>query len=109
MIDDVRDLIKRGIHSLRDALLEIRRLASSDDWKNPEDAATALVEISRKREDEVVNEMILWTEDKDSNIRRVASEGLRGLARRSPEKVLSVVEKLKIDDSLYVRKSFAAL
>lgn len=109
MIDDVRDIIERGIHSLHDALLEIRRLASHNDWRKREDAATALAEISKKKEDEVVNEMILWAEDKDPNIRRTASEGLRGVARRNPEKILPVIEKLKTDDSLYVRKSVAAL
>jgi len=109
MIDDVRDIIEKGIHSLGDALPEIRELASNNDWKKREDAATALVEISKKKEDEVVNEMILWAEDKDPNIRRVASEGLRGVARRNPEKILPVIEKLKTDDSLYVRKSVAAL
>lgn len=109
MIDDVRDIIEKGINSLDDALLEIRKLASHEDWKKREDAATALVEISKKREDEVVNEMIIWAEDKDANIRRVASEGLRGVARRNPEKILPVIDKLKTDESLYVRKSIAAL
>ena len=109
MMDAVRDIIERGIHSLHDALPEIRKLASHDDWRKREDAATALVEISKKKEDEVVNEMILWVEDKDSNIRRAASEGLRTVARRNPEKILPVIEKLKTDDSLYVRKSVAAL
>jgi 3-methyladenine DNA glycosylase AlkC len=109
MIDDIRDIIERGIHSLHDALPEIRKLALSDNWKKREDAATALVEISKKKEDEVVNEMMLWVEDKDPNIRRVASEGLRGVARRNPEKILPVIEKLKTDNTLYVRKSVAAL
>lgn len=109
MIDDVKDIIKKGIHSLHDVLPEIRKLASHDDWRKREDAATALVEISKKKKDEVVNEMILWAKDKDSNIRRAASEGLRGVARRNPEKILPVIEKLKTDDSLYVRKSVAAL
>lgn len=109
MIDDVRDIIERGIHSLHDALPEIRELASSGDWRKREDAATALVEISKKREDEVVGEMIVWAEEKDPNIRRASSEGLRGVARRNPEKILPVIEKLKTDDSLYVRKSVAAL
>lgn len=109
MIDDVRDIIERGIHSLHDALPEIRKLASHDEWRKREDAATALVEISKKKEDEVVNEMIIWAEDKDANIRRTASEGLRGVARRDPEKTLPVIEKLKTDNSLYVRKSVAAL
>lgn len=109
MIDDVRDIIERGIHSVHDALPEIRKLASSEDWRKREDAATSLVEISKKKEDEVINEMMHWAKDKDSNIRRVASEGLRGVARRNPEKILPVIEKLKTDNSLYVRKSVAAL
>ncbi|RJS82580.1 hypothetical protein CW707_00595 [Candidatus Bathyarchaeota archaeon] len=75
-----------------------------------EDAATALVKISKKKEDEVVNEMILWAEDKDTpNIRRTASEGLRDVARKNPEKILPVIEKIKTDNSRYVRKSVAAL
>ena len=109
MIDDVRDIIERGIHSLHDALPEIRKLASSDDWRKREDAATALVEISKKREDEVVSEMIIWSGEKDPNIRRASSEGLRSVARRNPAKILPVIEKLKTDESLYVRKSVAAL
>ncbi|HEC86288.1 MAG TPA: hypothetical protein ENI49_00205 [Thermoplasmatales archaeon] len=109
MIDDVRGIIERGRFSLYDALPKIKKLASSDDWRKREDAATALVEISKKREDDVVNEMILWADDEDHNIRRAASEGLRYVARRNPEKILPVVEKLKTDDSLYVRKSVAAL
>lgn len=98
MIDDVRDVIEKGIHSLRGALPEIRKLASSGDWERREDAATALVEISKKKEDEVVNEMMMWAKDKDPNIRRVASEGLRAMARRNPEKILPVIEKLKTED-----------
>ena len=109
MINDVRDVIEKGICSLHDVLPEIRKLASHEDWKKREDAATALVEISKKKEDEVVNEMKIWAENKDANIRRVASEGLRGVARRNPEKILPVIEKLKTDESLYVRKSIAAL
>lgn len=81
MIDDVRDIIERGIHSLHDAFPEIKKFTSSDDWRKREDAATALVEISKKREDEVVSEMIIWSEEKDPNICRASSEGLRGVAR----------------------------
>lgn len=109
MIDDVRDIIEKGIHSLHDVLPEIRALALHEDWKKREDAATALAEISKKKEDKVVNEMMLWAEDKDPNIRRAASEGLRGVVRRNPEKILPAIEKLKTDDSLYVRKSVVAL
>lgn len=109
MIDDVREIIEKGIHSLSDTLPEIRKLASNEDWKKREDAATTLVEISKKKEDDIIREMLIWADDKNPNIRRATSEGLRGVARRSPEKVLSVIEKLKTDDSLYVKKSVAAL
>jgi len=109
MIDDVRDIIEKGIHSLYDVLPEIRELASSDNWEKREDAATALVEISKKREGEVIKEMTIWAVDEDPNIRRAASEGLRGVVRRNPGKILPVIEKLKTDDSLYVKKSVAAL
>ena len=109
MIDDVRDIIEKGINFFDESLPEIRKLASHDDWRKREDAATALVEISKKKEDEVVNVMMLWADEKDSNIRRAASEGLRGVARRNPEKILPMIEKLKTDESLYVRKSVAAL
>jgi 3-methyladenine DNA glycosylase AlkC len=109
MIDDVRDIIEKGIYSLIDALPEIRKLAAHNDWKKREDADTALVEISKKREDEVIKEMIIWAEDKNSSTQRTASEGLRGVARRNPENILPVIEKLKTDDSLYVKKSVVAL
>lgn len=109
MIDNVRDIIEKGIHSLNAVLPEIRKLAFSDDWRKREDAATALVEISKKKEDEVVNEMMLWAEDEDPYVRRTASEGLRGVARRNPEKILPVIEKLKTDDSIYIKKSVVAL
>jgi len=51
--------------------------------------------------------MILWVEHPDPNVRRAASEGLRGIARRSPELVLPVLTKLKTDPNIYVKKSVA--
>lgn len=68
MIDDVREIIEKGIHSLSDAIPDIRKLASHEGWKKREDAATALVEISKKKEDEVINEMIIWAYDKNPDI-----------------------------------------
>ena len=95
MIDDVREIIEKGIHALSDALPGIWKLALNEDWKKREDAATALVEISKKKEDEVIRGMIIWAGDENPNIRRAASEGLRGIARRNPEKILPVIGKLK--------------
>ncbi len=70
-------------------------------------AATCLVEIGKKRTDEVLQEMLLWADDSDPNVRRTSSEGLRDVARRNPDKVLPVIEKLKADGNLYVKKSVA--
>jgi len=64
-----------------------------------------LVEISKEKEDEVIREMIIGAGNKDPNIRRAASEGLRGAARRNQEKILPVIERLKTDNSLYVKKA----
>ena len=82
-------------------------MAQSDDWKVREVAATCLVEISKKKTDEVIQEMMHWADGGNPNVRRASSEGLRNAARRNPDKVLSVIEKLKKDDNLYVKKSVA--
>lgn len=47
--------------------------------------------------------MLIWADNKNSNLRRAASEGLRKAARKNPQKVLPVIEKLKTDNSLYVK------
>jgi 3-methyladenine DNA glycosylase AlkC len=70
-------------------------------------AATALVEVSKKKPDKVVAEMLIWSDAPDPNIRRTASEGLREVARRNPAHELHVLENLKKDSALYVRKSVA--
>lgn len=44
---------------------------------------------------------------KDKNVRRASSESLRGIARKDPTLVFQVLENLKRDSSLYVRKSVA--
>ena len=51
--------------------------------------------------------MLIWSGAPDLNIRRTASEGLREIARRNPARVLPVLENLKKDSALYVRKSVA--
>ena len=79
----------------------------SEDWVKREVSATALVEISKKQPDRVIAEMIVWSKDKDPNVRRTASEGLRHVARKTPEAVLPVLESLKTDANLYVQKSVA--
>ena len=65
------------------------------------------VEVSKKKPDDIVGEMILWADHPNPNIRRTASEGLRDAARKNPALVLPVILKLKADPNLYVKKSVA--
>lgn len=60
--------------------------------------------------------MTTWAEDPDQHVRRLASEGSRprlpwsfklDAIIRSPELTRPILEKLKTDDALYVRKSVA--
>jgi len=48
MKDDVKDIIEEGIRSLQKVIEKIRELAASSDWRERENVATALAEISRK-------------------------------------------------------------
>lgn len=66
--------------------------------------------------DRVMNRMMIWAEHKNEHVRRLASEGCRprlpwgmGLQifKKDPSQVLNILEKLKTDPSLYVRKSVA--
>jgi len=104
---DIRDIVKTGITNPTRAFPVIKALAKSDDWVEREVSATALVEISKKRPDRVIAEMLIWSRRRDANVRRIASEALRHVARKHPEQVLPILEHLKTDSSLYVRKSVA--
>lgn len=106
-ISDVKSLLGRAVGDLRSAIPEIRALAASEDWKEREVAATLLVEAGKKKPDEVVAEMFTWADDPDPNVRRCASEGLRGVTRKEPDIVFPVLAKLKADSDLYVKKSVA--
>lgn len=69
-----------------------------------------------KHPNRMMKELLKWTQDSNEHIRRLASEGcrprlpwsfkLRGLIK-DPSTILLILEKLKDDDSLYVRKSVA--
>src|SRR5215831_1644534 len=106
-LSDVKDIARRAIDDPRRSFPAILKLASSSDWKEREVAATILVEASKKKPDDIVAEMMAWADYPDPNVRRTASEGLRFIARRDPELVLSVITKLKADPNIYVKKSVA--
>ena len=104
-ISEVRGIVKKGIESPKSVFSEIKTMAKSYDWKVREVAAIALVEISKRRKEEVLEELMRWARDGDSNIRRASIEGLKEMAKKEPERVLPVLEILKKDSSPYVKKS----
>jgi len=106
-VADVKDLLRRSIDDLQLALPDVKTLAASDDWGEREVAATLLVETGKRKPNEVVGAMAAWASDPDANVRRCASEGLRGIARKTPDIVFPVLTKLNADSSLYVKKSVA--
>jgi 3-methyladenine DNA glycosylase AlkC len=64
----------------------------------------------------MLDQMLKWSIDPNEHVRRLASEGSRprlpwGLAvpalKQNPEQTLQILDNLKEDDSLYVRKSVA--
>lgn len=69
-----------------------------------------------KNKKEVMESMLDWSRDENEHIRRLASEGCRprlpwAMAlpefKKDPSLILPILENLKTDDSLYVRKSVA--
>ncbi|WP_442593745.1 DNA alkylation repair protein [Neobacillus sp. D3-1R] len=69
-----------------------------------------------KNVDEMLNQMYNWSKNDNEHVRRLASEGSRprlpwGLSvpylKANPERTIPILENLKEDESLYVRKSVA--
>ena len=67
-------------------------------------------------EERMMEQMYIWSKDKNEHLRRLASEGCRpslpwGQAlqkyKEDPTPILPILEELKADPSLYVRKSVA--
>eukprot|EP00357_Protocruzia_adherens_P028544 CAMPEP_0115006628 /NCGR_PEP_ID=MMETSP0216-20121206/20619_1 /TAXON_ID=223996 /ORGANISM="Protocruzia adherens, Strain Boccale" /LENGTH=361 /DNA_ID=CAMNT_0002373259 /DNA_START=77 /DNA_END=1159 /DNA_ORIENTATION=+ len=67
-------------------------------------------------EDETMERMLEWADDEDDAVRRLASEGCRPRLpwapalpafKRDPSPIIPILEKLRTDESLYVRKSVA--
>ncbi|MGF7047374.1 3-methyladenine DNA glycosylase AlkC [Paenibacillus sp. DS2015] len=64
----------------------------------------------------MMSEMLVWAQHPDEHVRRLASEGCRPrlpwgqalpMFKRDPAPILPILERLKADPSLYVRKSVA--
>ncbi len=82
-------------------------------YSSAEFAIRAFIE---KDPTKAMDQMLIWSESPDEHVRRLASEGARpllpwasqlSLFRKDPSLCLKVLENLKEDESLYVRKSVA--
>jgi 3-methyladenine DNA glycosylase AlkC len=106
-IQDIKELLVRGRIDPVAVFPEIRALAASTDWQTREVAATALVELGKRHPTAVLHQASLWANERDGNARRAASEGLRGIVKRDPQAVRPIIESLRADSELYVKKSVA--
>jgi 3-methyladenine DNA glycosylase AlkC len=106
-IQDIKPMLVRGRADPAAVFAELKLLAASEHWQTREVAATAMVEIAKRHPDAVLREAGKWAKNRDANVRRAASEGLRGLVRLNPEAVRSIIEILRADPELYVKKSVA--
>ena len=106
-IEDIKPLLARARVEPEAVLPELRMLAASDQWQTREVAATGLVEIGKHHPAAVLREARRWAKARDSNVRRAASEGLRGIVKVDPQAVRPVLETLRADPELYVKKSVA--
>jgi len=106
-LSDVPDTLRQAVDDPQQSFPAILKLARSEDWKEREVAAPILVEASKKKPEKITREMTSWADHPDPNVRRAASEGLRGVARKNPELVLPVIRQLRADENSYVKKSVA--
>ncbi len=106
-VSDIKEVVRRGRSDPKSAFAELKQLAAASNWQTREVAATALVEIGKTDQDAVVREALRWAKDRDPNVRRAASEGLRGIVKVDPDAVRPVLELLRGDSELYVKKSVA--
>ncbi len=76
----------------------------------------AIREFLKRDFDKTINVMLQWTTDKNHHVRRLASEGSRSRLPwsfkldevvKNPVKTLPILEALKEDEELYVKKSVA--
>lgn len=88
--------------------LEVFTIESSSEF--------AIRQFILKEEEKTMAQMLTWVKSENEHLRRLASEGCRPRLpwavalpnfKKNPKKVLEVLELLKDDESLYVRKSVA--
>ncbi len=101
------------LHGLDDYSDSIKALEFFTEYSSSEFAVRPF--IIRYKE-KMMKQMLLWAESDNFHVRRLASEGCRPILpwspdipnfRRDPTLILPILEKLKNDDSEYVRRSVA--
>ncbi len=99
-------------YGLDDYAISVKALSEFTKYSSAEFAVRPFIEKYPK----MMAQMLTWAEHKNEHIRRLASEGCRprlpwGMAlkafKKDPAPILPILEKLKEDESLYVRKSVA--
>ncbi len=82
------------------------QLAGDQAWEVREFIANAFDERMGATQGEFVYELMQqWADDPDENVRRVPTNALMSYGRRHPARVLALMQKLRGDSSLYVRKN----
>lgn len=93
--------------------LSIEALKRYTPFSSSEFAVRPFIVNDEKR---MMQEMLIWAKDENPHVRRLASEGCRPLLpwgqvlvnfKKDPTLILPILEQLKTDSSLYVRKSVA--
>lgn len=99
-------------YGLEDYATSVKALAHFTPYSSSEFAVRPFIE----RYPKMMHQMLAWTDHPNEHIRRLASEGCRprlpwGMAlkafKKDPAPILPILEKLKADSALYVRKSVA--
>jgi 3-methyladenine DNA glycosylase AlkC len=84
------------------------RLAADDRWEVRECIANTFDDqIGLTQPEFVYDLMVQWATDPSPNVRRCTTNALMRIGIRTPRKVIAVMEKLRHDESEYVRKNVA--
>ena len=100
-------------HGLRDWKRSLPAMAHFTQYSSSEFAVRPFI---KQDSDRMMAQMLKWSTHKNHHLRRLASEGCRPRLpwamslpafKNDPQAILPILENLKCDDSLYVRKSVA--
>ena len=99
-------------YGLEDYEISVQAMEHFTEYSTAEFAVRPFIE----KYPQMMDQMLAWADHPNEHVRRLASEGCRprlpwGMAlkafKKDPAPILPILEKLKADDALYVRKSVA--